>query len=118
MKTETKVLVGFVLGVLLAIAGGCAKMDSARHNYVMRGQILDITDDGVYLCIGSEDGAVVGQEYEVYQFVKTGNVKSLPFYKKENTGTVKLTEITDEHYAKAKIVAGVAKLNQIVELKQ
>lgn len=115
---KTKVLVSLLCGVLLAIASGCATVDSARHNYIMRGQILDVTDDGVYLCIGKKDGAVVGQEYAVYQFVKTTNVKSLPLYQKENTGTVKLTEITDEHYAKAKVIAGVAKLNQIVELKE
>lgn len=116
---KTRIFMSLLCGVLIAIAGGCAKVDSARHSYTMRGQILDVTDDGVYLCIGRKDGAVVGQEYAVYRFIRTSNFKSsIPTYKKEDTGTVKLTEITDEHYAKAKVIAGEAKVHDIVELKQ
>lgn len=116
---KAKVFMSLLCGVLIAIASGCAKIDSARHSYIMRGQILDVTDEGVYLCIGRKDGAVVGQEYEVYRFTRVSNFKSpLPTYKKEDIGTVKLTEITDEHYARAKVIAGEAKIHDIVELKQ
>ncbi|MBI5593588.1 MAG: hypothetical protein HY881_24310 [Deltaproteobacteria bacterium] len=83
----------------------------------MRGQILESTGEGVYLCIGSADGAEVGQEYEVYKFVRMQDLKTMrPNFKREETGKVKITEIVDEHYAKAKILTGEAKVNYIVEL--
>ncbi len=115
---KTRALTTVILGVIVVFLGGCASMQSARHEYTMRGQVLDVTDDVVYLCIGKKDGAVVGQEYEVYNFVKTGTPKNDLFFKRVDAGTVKLTEITDEHYAKAKVLSGVVKSNYIVELKK
>jgi hypothetical protein len=105
------------LGILwVFIITSCATLETARHNYIMRGQILEATADGVYLCIGSADGAEVGQELKVYRFVRVPPIKSIPNYKREETGTVKITEIVDEHFAKAKILTGEAKENYIVEL--
>ncbi len=106
---------------LIVITANCASINSARHNYIMSGQVLEVADNEVYLCIGQSGGAVVGQEYTVKKFVKTINPaarKSEPFYKQEETGTVKITEIVDEHYAKAVITAGVAKANYFVDLRQ
>ena len=82
----------------------------------MRGKILESTDEGLYLCIGSADGAKEGQEYKVYKFVRKSGTKSQPNYRREETGTIKITNIVDEHYAKAKILTGEAKENYIVEL--
>ena len=113
-----------IIGCLLAwtaIMAGCANLDSARHEYIMRGQILEVSDNEAYLCIGRKDGAEVGQEYTVYNFRKTllRNEKSPQFtYIKEKTGTVKLIEIVDEHFAKAKILTGEAKVNDVVELSR
>ncbi|MFZ2633741.1 MAG: hypothetical protein WA081_02240 [Desulfosalsimonadaceae bacterium] len=113
-----------IIGCLLAwaaIMAGCANLDSARHEYIMRGQILEVSDNEAYLCIGRKDGAEVGQEYTVYNFRKTmfRNQKSPQFtYLKEKTGTVKLIEIVDEHFAKAKILTGEAKRNYVVELSR
>ena len=103
--------------IALSLITSCASLETARHNYIMRGQILESTSGGVYLCIGSADGAEVGQEYKVYKFVRMQDLKPMqPNYKREETGTVKITEIVDEHYAKAKILTGEAKENYIVEL--
>lgn len=113
-----------IIGCLLAwaaIMAGCATLDSARHEYIMRGQILEISDNEVYLCIGRKDGAEVGQVYTVYNFRKTmyRNQKTPQFtYLKEKTGTVELIEIVDEHFAKAKILTGEAKRNYVVELSR
>jgi hypothetical protein len=116
---KTKILYGVFFGLVLLITTSCASLESARHEYIMRGQILESADDGVYLCIGSADGAKVGQEYAVYKFVRnTTTLKARPTFAKEDTGTVKITEITDEHYAKAKVIAGEAKVNSVVELKE
>ncbi len=99
--------------ILFFIITSCATLETARHKYIMRAQILEATADGVYLCIGSADGAEVGQEYKVYRFVKRPPIKS---YKRQEIGTVKITEIVDEHFAKAKILTGEAREHDIVEL--
>lgn len=109
----------YILGAILAIfviaGAGCASLDSMRHQYIMRGQVLEAEGSDVYLCIGSKDGAEVGQEFVVYRFVKSG--RRYPSVLKENKGTVKIIEIIDEHYAKAKVLAGDVKVNDVVELK-
>ena len=105
--------------VALFIMTSCASLEKAGHQYVMRGNILESTSEGVYLCIGSADGATVGQELNVYKFTKipgAGKSSIPPNFRRQETGTVKITEIVDEHYAKAKILTGEAKENSIVEL--
>jgi hypothetical protein len=109
-----------ILAVLLFVTAGCATLETAGHKYVMRGQILEVTDGMAYLCIGSADGAQVGQEYAVYKYIKSpnSNPKSVqPYYKREKSGTVKILEILNEHMAKAKVLAGHAETNNVVELK-
>lgn len=108
----------FLSIIALFIMTSCAAVDTARHKYVMRGQVLESSGDSVYLCIGSADGAAVGQEYKVYKFVRMPySPKSLqPNYKKEETGMIRISEIVDEHYAKGKTLTGEAKENYIVEL--
>lgn len=116
LQMITKIL----LAALLLIAAGCAALESKGHKYVMRGQILEVADSMAYLCLGSADGAQVGQEYAVYKFIKspTANPKSMqPSYKKEESGTVKIVEIMDEHMAKAKVLSGQVETNNVVELK-
>jgi hypothetical protein len=106
--------------IFLAATAGHASLESAGHKYIMRGQILEVTGDMVYLCIGSSEGAQVGQEYAVVKFIKVPNPNSKspwPYFNREEAGVVKITEIVDEHMARAKIVSGVAKENYMVELK-
>jgi hypothetical protein len=104
--------------VFLVIATGCAM----SHQYIMRGQIIEASNDGVYLCIGSKDGAEAGQVYTVNRFVLPPQNQDTkykhPSFVKEEMGTVKITEIVDEHYAKAKVLTGEAKINYMVELKK
>lgn len=102
---------------LFALAG-CATLGSIRHEYIMRGQILETNGDMVYLCVGSADGASPGQVLTVYKFVKTGSLgpKSGAKYERVETGKVRITEIVDEHMANAKIISGEARENYVVEL--
>lgn len=104
--------------VALFILTSCASLEKAGHNYIMRGKILESTGDGVYLCIGSADGATIGQELNVYRYTKVANPqnRAKSNFRREETGKVKITDIVDEHYAKAKILSGDAKDNYIVEL--
>lgn len=105
--------------VALFIMTSCAGLEKAEHKYIMKGSILESASEGVYLCIGSADGATVGQELNVYKYVKipgAGKSSVPPNFRREETGKVKITEIVDEHYAKAKVLTGEAKENSIVEL--
>lgn len=106
--------------VALLFMTSCASVQKAEHKYNMRGSILESTSNEVYLCIGSADGAEVGQELHVYKFIKIPRAgKSIPqTFLREETGKVQITEIVDVHYAKAKILKGEAKENYIVELQK
>lgn len=106
--------------ILFLVTAGCASLETAGHKYLMRGQVIDMTEGMAYLCIGSADGAQVGQELTAYKFVKAPNPnpKSVqPYYTREETGKVKIVEIVDEHYARAKVLSGEVKENYVVELK-
>jgi hypothetical protein len=110
-----------LLAILVVIMAGCATMESAGHKYLMKGQILDVADNAAYLCIGSKDGAEVGQEYGVYKFVRAVNPNpkyaAQPYFRREKAGKIKITEIVDEHMAKATVTAGVVKANDFAELE-
>jgi hypothetical protein len=105
------ILATFVIFLIFSCA-------TVRHGYLMKGTILDTSDSDVYLCIGSRDGASVGQELDVYAYERytPPGVKSAPTFKRINTGKLKITEIVDEHYAKAKVISGKAELHATVEL--
>ena len=118
---KLKTAVNILLVGLTLVAMGCATLETAGHKYIMRGQILEVADGMAYLCIGSADGAQVGQEYTVYKFVKLPlnpiPRSAQPYYKKEEVGTVKIVKIADQHMAIASIVAGHVGINEIIELK-
>ncbi len=116
-----KIIVGVLsLSLMLFVVSvAFAGLGSLKHKYLMRGQILEVNADTAYLCIGSADGAEVGQELTVYRFIRTGSPgpRSSVSYKREETGKVKITEIVDEHMANAKIISGKARQHDVVELK-
>jgi hypothetical protein len=86
----------------------------AIYGYLMKGSIIETSDSQVYLCIGSRDGASVGQVLDVYRIPET-KPQALHF-RRVHTGKVKMTEIIDEHFAKATVISGRAEKNDIVEL--
>jgi hypothetical protein len=107
------------LAILLIFAAGCATMETAGHKYVMKGQILDVSNSEAYLCIGSADGAKAGQEFPVYRYVRlpySGAKQSTPSFKRETVGSVKITQVVDVHYARAAILRGDIKVNDVAEL--
>ena len=94
---------------------------SVYHKYLMKGSVLEVTDGMAYICVGTNDGAQVGQELIVVRFTKTGEspgLKGQPMFEKEEVGKVQLKEIVDEHMANAKIISGEVKVHDIVELKK
>lgn len=106
--------------LLIFTMAGCATMETAGHKYIMRGQVLDVSDGMAYLCIGSQDGARAGQELEAYRFTRLLSAASKqgpPAFKRERVGMVKITEVVDVHYARAKVLRGEVRENDVVELK-
>ncbi len=101
------ILATFVIFLVVSCATG-------YHRLVMKGSIIEASDSEVYLCIGSRDGAAVGQELDVYKILQTKPQPTL--FKREYTGKVRINEIVDEHFAKATVISGKAEKNDIVEL--
>ncbi len=101
--------------LILLTAMGCATMETARHQYFMRGQVLEVEDGRAYLCIGSEEGAKVGQEFTVHRYVRIGGGGRGGHYRIDLVGTVKITEV-ETHMAWAKILTGDVKANDVVDL--
>lgn len=95
---------------------GCATATSpnAYHKYFMRGQVLDSTDKQIYVCVGNQDGAQVGQQLVVYDIMRHGKVGQ---YSRRAVGVVRIDQIVDEHFAKASILKGTAEVGNVVELK-
>ncbi len=100
--------------MILLMTMGCASLEAARHKYFMRGQVLEVQDGTAYLCLGTEQGAKVGQVFTVRRYVRTGGPRG-GGYKVDYVGTVKITEV-ESHMAYAKIVTGDVKANDIVDL--
>lgn len=108
----------FLTSVLLALPA-CSSMQSARHEYLMRGQVVDIAGNEAVVCVGSQEGAKAGQELTVYKLVETnfgGSGKPPAHWEKVKVGTVRIEQVIDEHFAKAKVVSGSVAVNHMVEL--
>ncbi|MDX2059674.1 MAG: hypothetical protein SFV24_17820 [Gemmatimonadales bacterium] len=105
------------LTLLTITIAGCGNLETARHKYTMRGQILETQGDLAYICIGSDDGAQVGQNFTVYQFERQPSLhRGINFYKRKKTGSGTIVEVYDEHMATAEITNGEAKAHYVVEL--
>tara|TARA_R110002012_G_scaffold247657_2_gene423322 strand:- start:791 stop:1141 length:351 start_codon:yes stop_codon:yes gene_type:complete len=107
------VVVGFGL-----IVSGCANSDFS-HRYLMRGQVISVTDGDIYVCVGLDDGAQVGQILESYSYVMNDdNDEGADFFKKQKTGQVRVEELVDDHFAKVSVLEGVVKKHDLVSLIQ
>jgi hypothetical protein len=111
-KKSLKSAVSLILATfVIFLMSSCA---TVYHRFLMKGSIIETSDSEVYLCIGSKDGASVGQELDVYKVVRV--TRARPTFRREHTGKVKITEIIDEHFAKATVISGKVEKNDIVEL--
>ena len=107
--------------VILLIAMGCATvwaqgpLEALRHKVFMRGQILDVEGGTAYLCLGTEQGAKVGDVLTVRRYVSIGGGGRGGHYRVDNIGTVQITEVFS-HMANAKILKGDVKVHDVVDL--
>lgn len=114
-RVQKRIIISALLAVLLT-AMGCATMETAGHQYLMRGQVLEVKEGTAYLCLGTAEGAQVGQVFAVKRYVKMGLQKGgQPQYRVESVGTVRVTAV-ESHMANASIISGDVKAYDIVEL--
>jgi hypothetical protein len=112
-KISLKGVLSLILATLVIILTvSCA---TVYYGLLMKGSIIEASSSEVYLCIGSRDGASVGQELDVYKIIKIKEPRPTLF-QRVLTGKVKITEIVDEHFARATVISGKAEENDIVEL--
>jgi hypothetical protein len=120
--TQRRLSQTFGIALLLgAVAlSGCATNSPARHEYIMRGQVLSVDGDVLEVCIGERDGAEVGQVLNVVRHTKkTGSPKAGAHqYKREDIGKVRITSLFEDHYANATVVNGQPSVNDTVELER
>lgn len=109
-----------LLSLLLAGIVSSLSAQNVYHKYIMRGTILDVSGPDIYLCVGKTDGATVGQEMDVFRIdVKSGtNPKSPPIFTRVKLGRIQITELVQEHYARAKVLSGSAPKGSIAELQK
>jgi len=114
MRTKPLLLSTIFFAAALA---GCIP-DNVRHGWVMRGQVLTLENSVATVCIGTRDGAKVGQVLDVQHITSrpSGNAHDGVVFTRTDAGRVKITELFDEHYARAQVVSGAPAVNDIVEL--
>ena len=112
---KTKLIKTIAVLLFFSVISGCA---SIRHDYLMKGQVLDVKDDSIaVVCVGLNDGATVGQMLSVYRFKPTySTVEGTDQFERVDVGKVKIRKIVNEHYANAEILVGEVHKNDIVQL--
>lgn len=127
MSTTTKVRISAVrwvlaVGLLLGLTASAraAEEPSAYHRWIMRGSVIESGAEGTYLCIGTSEGAKVGEELAVVRIERAagaGNPKTPPRFRRTTVGRVRIDEIVDVHYARATVLEGQVEKGDVVELE-
>jgi hypothetical protein len=116
--TMRRTLFCSLLGLSMTLVG-CAE-GGVRHGWIMRGQVLAIDNGVATVCVGTRDGAKPGQVLTVERITMKPPVSpknGSPTFVRSDAGRVRITELFDEHYARAQIVSGNPAVNDVVELE-
>lgn len=87
------------------------------HSFIMRGQVVDMTEGVPTICVGKADGAKVGQTLQVVRVSSLPGTRAGAQFRREDVAKVRITEIVDDHFARATIVSGKPERHDIVELR-
>jgi len=105
--------------VLAAAAAPAAAGDPGiRHSVFMAGSVIEASAAGVYLCIGTPEGASVGQRLDVVRVHRDPaiNPKQGAHFRWEKVGAVRIDAIVEEHFATATVTSGKVRKGDIVRL--
>jgi hypothetical protein len=109
------ILISALLAItLLSSCAASGQGGGLIHGGFMRGQVVRITSAETIVCIGSSDGASVGQELTVYRYLDPQPMEGADFVR-EDVGVVEVTEILDAHFARVRLVDGKIEKYDIVE---
>jgi hypothetical protein len=93
-------------------------MSVFQHKTQMRGQIVQVQDDKVVVCIGDEDGADVGMTFNVFDVAYEGSItEGTDNYRLRQVGTIEIESIIDEHFVRGYTMNGKVERNNVVELR-
>lgn len=118
MRKVTLLTLASLLFLGLATAVPAAEDPGIRHRVFMAGSVIESSAEGIFLCIGTSEGARVGQELEVVRITRDQSVnpKQGMKFKREKVGTVRIDSLVDEHFAQATVLSGAAEKGDIVRL--
>lgn len=106
------------VSTLLAVSSARAESPGIRHTVFMAGSVIEASAEGIYLCIGTAEGAAPGQVLDVVRVTRdrSGNPKQGVRFHREKVGRVKVDAIVDEHFAQATVLDGKVEKGDIVRL--
>lgn len=110
-----------LVALAIGLVAGCSNIQSAHHNYVMRGQVVEITGNDAVICVGSADGARVNQEFIAYGLSKREvNVldEDPVLWERVPVGAVRIERVIDEHFATARVISGAVSVHDVIELSR
>ena len=120
MTTNSKfVFAAFLIApsVLAVAPAARAENPGIRHTVFMAGSVIEASAEGIYLCIGTAEGAKPGQVLNVVRVTRDrGNPKQGVRFHREKVGKVRVDAIVDEHFAQATVVDGKVEKGDIVRL--
>ena len=115
------VALGWAFGAGAASAAGKeASKPGVYHRYIMKGSLMEVDDEGIYLCVGTRDGAKAGQQIDVFRYTRdrSRNPKSGVRFKRVKVGRIEILEVVDEHFARAKALEGKLREGDVAELEE
>ena len=115
----SKLVISIIAGPFFLSIGPVIAAETV-HTSTMRGLIVGADKSGSVVCIGTADGAEVGQWLKVYHIYNHvgPNKSSIPMYHRQVVGHVRIDHIFDEHFAHVRVTDGHPVTNDIVELYQ
>lgn len=117
-RTSKFVFAAFLITLSAFAVGPAAGAENPgiRHTVFIAGSIIEASAEGIYLCIGTADGAERGQVLDVVRVTRRGNPKQGIRFHREKVGKVVVDAIVDEHFAQATVVDGRVEKGDIVRL--
>ena len=109
------------LSVVLLVATlftACAN-SPIYHDTFMLGQVVEVNNQEVVLCIGNNDEKLQGKTLSVHRvvYITDSSSEGEDLYRREYVGEVQIGDVIDKHFARARINSGMIKKHDIVEFK-
>lgn len=117
MKTRiARVRLSSILPLLFLAVSllACSAGQAVYHGVLMKGHVVDQDESGPVICIGSEDGARVGQTMTVYHNERNPVQKTATPIIRTEAGRIEIVQIFDAHYARAKVLKGQIRIGDTV----